>query len=295
MAFRWIGKSADGKTVTLQRLEGCPVQTPPYATLEWIHNNSDIVRMGVVLDVETTGLNQAEDNIIEIGLRQFIFNRNTGEVLTLANSYSSFQDPGRPLSKEISELTGITDEMVAGQNIDWNAVNAMLEQASVVIAHNARFDRPFIDRKSKVSTEKIWACSLKQIDWSLKGFTSSKLELLNIYHGFFTDSHRAINDVDALLYLLSLPEDGSQKPYLAELLNNARRPMTQVIASSAPFESKDHLKGRGYSWDSINRFWAKIIFKDEVAAEMTWLEDCVYCGPFGGITRDIQLVDGFKA
>ncbi|WP_374073343.1 3'-5' exonuclease [Bdellovibrio bacteriovorus] len=294
MAFRWIGKSHDGKTVTLNRLEGCPVQTPPYATPEWAKNNSDIVRVGAVVDVETTGLNQAEDAIIEIGLRQFLFNRNSGEVIALGKSYSSFQDPGRPISAEISELTGITDEMVAGHQIDWNAVNALLDECSVVIAHNARFDRPFIDRKSKVSTERVWACSHKQIDWSTKGFTSSKLELLNIYHGFFTDSHRAINDVDALLYLLSIPEAASNKPYLHELLNNARRPMTQIVASSAPFESKDHLKGRGYSWDNINRFWTKIIFKDEVPAEMSWLEESVYCGPFGGLTRDIALIDGFK-
>ncbi|MGZ3771656.1 MAG: exonuclease domain-containing protein, partial [Bdellovibrio sp.] len=181
MAFRWIGKSADGKTVTLSRLEGCPVQPPSYVTKDWIKNNHDLVRTGAVLDVETTGLNQSEDTIIEIGLRQFIFNRNTGEVLAAGPSYCSFQDPGRPLTPLITEITGITDDMVQGQQIDWSAVNGLLEGASVIIAHNARFDRPFIDKQSKISTDKIWACSVKQIDWSSKGFTSAKLELLNIY------------------------------------------------------------------------------------------------------------------
>ncbi|MGZ3772280.1 MAG: 3'-5' exonuclease [Pseudobdellovibrionaceae bacterium] len=295
MAFRWIGKSTDGKTVVLNRLEGCPVQSPTYATPEWKSYNADALRLGVVLDVETTGLNQSEDSIIEIGLRQFLFNRNSGEILSCGKSYCSFQDPGQPLTAQITELTGITDEMVKGQAIDWNIVNSLLEEASIVIAHNARFDRPFIDKKSKVSTEKIWSCSLKQIDWSAKGFTSSKLELLNIYHGFFTDSHRAINDVDALLYLISHPETVSGKPYLFELLANARRPMTHVIASAAPFDSKEHLKSRGYNWDSVNRFWNKIIFKDETPNEISWLEERVYCGPFAGITRDIALNDGFKS
>lgn len=295
MAFRWIGKAQDGKTVTLKKLEGCPVQTPAYATPAWAEQNKDIVRVGLVVDVETTGLNQNDDAIIEIGVRQFLFNRNTGEILSLGKSYSSFQDPGREISTEITALTGITNDMVAGKNIDWAAVNSLFEESSLVIAHNARFDRPFIDRKSKASTERVWACTFKQVDWSAKGFTSSKLELLNIYHGFFTESHRAINDVDALLYLISLPDETSQKPYLFELLNNARRPMTQVIASSAPFESKDFLKGRGYSWDNTNRFWTKVLFKDELPTEMTWLEESVYCGPFGGLTRDIALTDGFKA
>ncbi|MNK07795.1 DNA polymerase III PolC-type [compost metagenome] len=292
--FRWIGKSQDGNTVTLQRLEGCPVQTPEYAMPEWLAINTDIIRMGAVLDVETTGLNQADDTIIEIAIRQFSFNKSTGEILSIGKSYSSFQDPGRKISEEISSLTGITDEMVAGKNIDWNQVNAILEECQIIIAHNAKFDRPFIDRKSKVSTEKIWGCSYKHIDWYAKGYTSSKLELLNIYHGFFTDSHRAINDVDALLYLLSLPESEANTPYLLELIHNAKRPMAHVIASSSPFESKDHLKSRGYRWDNTNRFWSKVIFQEELKTEITWLEDVVYSGPFAGITREIALTDSFK-
>ncbi len=294
MAFRWIGKSNDGRTVTLRCLSDCKMPSPPYATTTWVKANSDIVRVGAVLDLETTGLSQSEDNIIEIGIRQFLFNKNTGEVLAQTKQYTSFQDPGKPISPEVQELTGITDEMVAGHSIDWSAVDDLLSECQLIIAHNARFDRPFVDRKSKISPEKIWACSMKQIAWSHKGFTSAKLELLNIYHGFFTDSHRALNDVDALLYLLSLDDAKEGKPYLLELITNARRLMTQVVATGAPFDSKDHLKSHGYSWDNVNRFWHKIVFKDDVPEEMKWLEEIVYCGPFGGLTRDIALVDGFK-
>ncbi|QDK45746.1 DNA polymerase III subunit epsilon [Bdellovibrio sp. ZAP7] len=294
MAFRWIGKSHDGNTVTLNKLVECPVKFPEYATDTWLNTNQDIVRKGMVLDVETTGLNQTDDVVIEIGMRQFDFNKNTGEILRLGKSYSAFQDPGRPLSPEIIALTGITDADLEGQKIDWAHVDQLISETCLVIAHNAKFDRPFIDRKSKTSTERIWGCSFKQVDWNSKGFTSPKLELLNIYHGFFTDSHRALNDVDALLYLLSHTAHDTDKTYLHELTNNAKRMMTHVIASSAPFESKEHLKTRGYSWDNTNRFWSKIIFKDDVKNEVTWLEDTVYCGPFNGIQRDIALMDNFK-
>ena len=294
MSFHWIGKSADGKSVTLRHLDHCTFPTPEYATPEWIKQNEDIVRLGAVLDVETTGLSHATDVVIEIGLRQFLFNKNSGEILSLGHQYSAFQDPGRPLSSEIVNLTEITDEMVAGQNIDWDLVNKLLGESCIVIAHNARFDRPFLDKKSKNSNEKIWGCSYKQIDWDSKGFASPKLELLNIYHGFFTDSHRAINDVNALLYLLTHQDHQTGKNYLYEITQNAKRSMTQVIANSAPFESKDQLKSRGYGWDNTHRFWAKVIFKDDVKSEISWLENSVYYGPFAGLTRDIALNDVFK-
>jgi DNA polymerase-3 subunit epsilon len=252
------------------------------------------VQSAVVLDLETTGLTAGEDQIIEIGLRQFRYNSQTGEILSRDMAYSCFQDPGKPLSPETTQLTGITDQMVAGQKIDWVQVDKILASAELIIAHNAKFDRPFTEIKSKVSQEKIWGCSLKQIDWASKGFPTSKLEFLSIFHGFFCDAHRALNDADALLYLLSLPDEKTGRPYLAELSANARRPMTQVIASSSPFSSKDHLKKRGYSWDVTNRVWKKLIFKDELPAEISWLEATVYTGTFGGICRDISLIEGFK-
>lgn len=295
MNFRWLGKSDDGNTVTLQRLNECPLKSPDYYTQDWIQKNSDVIRCGVALDVETTGLQRQSCHIIEIALREFFFNKSNGDVLSLGRSYESFQEPPTQIPDEIIQLTGITPEMVAGKNIDWNTVDTIIGDAHLVIAHNASFDRPFIDRHSKPSVEKVWACSHRQVDWKRHGFSSTKLELLNIYHGFFTDSHRAMNDVDALLYLLSLSGPFDRKSYLSELIENARRPSSQVVASGAPFDSKDFLKQRGYSWDNTNRFWSKVIFKDQVSDEISWLESSVYFGSFRGFTRDFALTDSFKA
>ena len=143
MAFQWIGKSPDGKTVTLKRLESSHFQFPQTPT------PPELIRTGVVLDVETTGLNSELAQIIEIGLRSFTFNKETGHILSLADSYSAFQDPGIPLDPEIVSLTGITDEMLQGQTIDWKRVDQVLSSAQIIIAHNAAFDRPFIEKNQK--------------------------------------------------------------------------------------------------------------------------------------------------
>jgi DNA polymerase-3 subunit epsilon len=240
--FKWIGKSEDAKSVTLRQLDETMFRFPQ---IIMDHVDADLVKTGVVVDVETSGLSPERDQIIEIGIRQFKFHRLTGEVLNLDQTYSAFQDPGIPLSEEIIQLTGITDDMVRGQKIDWNQVNQIFNASQIIIAHNAGFDRPFIDLHSSSSQEKIWGCSFKQVDWTKKGFPSQKLEILSIYHGFFTDAHRALNDADALLYLVSQTDQATQKPYLLELLQNAKKVTIHVVAAGAPFESKDHLRLRG--------------------------------------------------
>jgi DNA polymerase III subunit epsilon len=294
-SFRWLGRSEDGENIVLKRFQS-QFSFPDYATSDWMEKNHDLIRTGVVLDVETTGLSSKKDSIIEIGIRTFQFNRSRGHILKIGEGYSGLQDPGQPLSEFIQRLTGITDEDVRGLKIDWGKVNHLLSEAQLIIAHNAAFDRPFVDQFSEVSRNKVWACSLKQVDWTKNGFHTSKLEFLNIYHGFFTDSHRALADAEALLYLLSLPtpHDG-ETPYFRELLENARRPLIEVKAEHAPFEGKENLKQRGYGWDQAIRCWKKTIFKDSLDDEIAWLEAMAYNGAFKGSTRDIAPLDQFKA
>jgi DNA polymerase-3 subunit epsilon len=295
MAFHWIGKSVDGSTVTLQRLEPSHFRFPEYFNTEWESANSDLIRLGVVIDVETTGLNHTVDQVIEIGLRQFKFNRSTGEVLAMGPSYTSFQDPGQPLSDVVTRITGITDDQVKGQQINWALVDEILASSSIVIAHNAAFDRPFLDRSTTVSSKKIWGCSFQQVDWELKGYPSQKLEILAIYHGFFNEAHRAQSDVDSLVYLLSLQDPTQNSPYLKEILTKAKKTTIHLVASNSPFESKDLLKAREYRWDAQNKSWSKQIDKDELTEELSWLEDSVYHGAFRGRFNEIQPVDRFKS
>lgn len=295
MNFRWIGQNTEKTEVLLKNISQLQIPVAAYATPEWLTQNADLVVTAAVLDLETTGLYYQEEEIIEIGIQLFQYNQKNGDLLKLLEAYESFQEPKKKLRSEISVITGITDEMLIGQKIDWQKVDALLNQADLLIAHNARFDRPFLDQKSKVSPTKIWGCSLKQIDWMKRGYTSSKLELLSIYHGFFTQAHRALKDAQALLYLLAQtdPLDERQN-YLAELIVEAKKPLVHVIALSAPFETKDLLKRRGYSWDNQNKFWSKVIMEAQNSSETKWLEENVYLGPFRGLTRDIQLSETFK-
>jgi DNA polymerase III epsilon subunit-like protein len=108
---------------------------------------------GIILDTETTGLNARKDEIIEMGLIAFTFDV-AGNIGDVTGIYGGLQEPTVSIPPEITRLTGITDEMVVGQTIDMMALEALVEQADLLIAHNAGFDRPFCEAFSHLFTGK---------------------------------------------------------------------------------------------------------------------------------------------
>ena len=98
------------------------------------------------LDVETTGLDRSKDTIIELAVKVVKLERETGLIVTIGNTYESFNDPGEEIDELITQITGITDTMVSGHIIDWDIVEQTLQMADLIVAHNAAFDRSFIDK-----------------------------------------------------------------------------------------------------------------------------------------------------
>ena len=98
----------------------------------------------VVFDIETTGFSAVTDRIIEIGAVKV-------EDGKITDKFSTFVNPKRPIPFRITELTGITDEMV----IDSPDIETILPQFiefigdAVLVAHNASFDVGFIEQNCK--------------------------------------------------------------------------------------------------------------------------------------------------
>ena len=66
-----------------------------------------------------------------------------------------------------------------------------------------KMGRKFIDKY--ITTKNIGACSQNDIIWKERGFFKQGLEMLCIWHGFYYAAHRAMNDVNAMIHLLSYP------------------------------------------------------------------------------------------
>src|SRR5437764_9056983 len=136
--------------------------------------------------------------------------------------------------------------MVAGHRIDDRAVNDLLSPVVLIIAHNADFDRRFLEKRLPAFTTKHWACSRFDIDWKAEGIRSSALEFVAYSLGFFHDGHRAASDCRATIHALAQRLCGTGRFALQALLEQARLPTWRLWARDAAIEKKHALKARRY-------------------------------------------------
>ena len=250
------------------------------------------LRQGLVIDVETTGTDPQNDEIIELALVEFVYD-DAGLIIYCHSGKSWFNEPEKEISPEITELTGITNDMVKGASLPAEVEKAILN-CSLIIAHNAAFDRQFVERYFPSATKWPWACSMSEIDWAKLGAPGKSLQAVSWWHGFFFDGHRADIDCEAVIKLLAEKPALAGEPLFPTLLASARQRTTRVFANNAPFEFKDTLKARGYQWHDGSYGHAKAWFidktQDDAPAEVEWLKTNVSrCVPesktFGATTR----------
>jgi DNA polymerase III subunit epsilon len=242
----------------------------------------------VVLDTETTGLDPSKEKIIELALLKVQVDLDTGLPVGEVTVYDELEDPGIPISKEIERITGITPAMVAGKQLDESRIATLMQGVDLVIAHNAGFDRPFVEARLPLFNQLAWACSFADISWKDQGRSSSKLESLAQALGYFYDAHRAEMDCHALLAVLSAALPVTPSPIAADrltpsstglawLIGKAQHPTYRLQASNAPFDAKDKLKARGYRWNAEQKVWhTRLDSPQALQDECAWLKENAY-------------------
>jgi DNA polymerase-3 subunit epsilon len=203
-----------------------------------------------VIDTETTGLKaELGDRIIDLAIATCEYGRESGRLYRVVDRYESLEDPEAPIPPEITRLTGITDAMVRGQRIDEAGVARVMDRVGLVICHNARFDRAFLEARYPAFADRHFACSLDEVPWDRWNMKSSKLDYLGFRFGLFHEGHRARADVDLLLALLAQTVPEGEESILAVLLASARAPSWRVHAVNLPIANKDYAAARGYRWN----------------------------------------------
>ncbi len=273
-------------TINLAAMADTLSLSPDYRVLRRLVPRSPYVpsvgmdtKTALLLDTETTGLDSSQDEIIELGMVKFDYLPD-GRIVGVRDIFSAFNEPSKPIPAEVTALTNITDDMVAGHRIDEAAVRAFVDDAAITIAHNSGFDRKFAERYWPVFEQKAWACSATEIEWRKHGFAGAQLGYLLNGAGYFHAAHRAVDDCHALLEVLAFELPITGAPALALLLETARKPTVRVWAEQSPFELKDSLKRRGYRWcdgsDGRPKSWYVDVCETAIDQEIAFLRAEIY-------------------
>ena len=148
-------------------------------------------RTFIALDLETTGLDNARDAIIEVGAAKFQDDR-------IIDRYSTLINPGRPIPYEITQLTGITDRDVAGKP-RFDQVASQITRfvgSAPVVGHNVSFDLGFL-RGQGLLTENTGLDTWELLTILLPGRSGYSLSVLAEQFGLgMAGQHRALEDAE---------------------------------------------------------------------------------------------------
>ena len=139
--------------------------------------------VGGFFDVETTGLSSNTEEIVELSLILFVFEQESGKIIGLLDNYTGYNEPSKKIGKSAQKVHGITDKMVKCHKIDTNRIHSMMDIADFFVAHNASFDRGFLQNYLIFPKSKRWYCTMNEIDWRGKGHSSKGLQNLLDDHG----------------------------------------------------------------------------------------------------------------
>ena len=155
----------------------------------------------VVFDLETTGFSPKNDSIIEIGAVKI----KNGVII---DNFSEFVNPRRAIPYKITELTGITEDMVRDAKSIHDVLPRFLEFIgdAVVVAHNASFDCSFIAKNSNdlgLEFSPTVVDTVQVCRFLYPELKSVKLNLVAKYLGIKLESHhRAVDDAKATADIL---------------------------------------------------------------------------------------------
>ena len=209
----------------------------------------------LILDTETTGLDENKDEVIEVGC--ILFNVPSKAVL----SQLSFLLPVS--SNKAEDINGISP-LVSNCKQPWEeSVTLFLklvECSDLIIAHNVEFDRKWFGRGQLPQLNKNWVCSLEDINWSFKKKLKSRPSVTDLALAFGVpvwNLHRALADCYYLSEVFKKCEN------LDNLLLEATQPK-HLYRAIVSYEERSLAKNAGFRWNSpVQGAWTRKLSPNE--------------------------------
>lgn len=236
------------------------------------------MRYALITDTETQGDDPTRHGVIEVATAVFDL-RHRVVVEACSTLLPCDTNEAQAINGIPPEATrqGLPPELDAARRKGiWDGVRAQASRCDLILAHNAEFDRAFVEigadgplmgaaRAREEKRQPIpWVCTCDDIAWPRQHKHGQGLVSLALAHGLGVGSaHRALDDVLLLARLIARAcEMGLD---LERALERALRPKTKVI-SLARFEDKEIVKQHGFRWDPAAKEWWRLMPIEDCAA-----------------------------
>ena len=220
-----------------------------------VNNQNKSIEKILILDTETTGLDENKDEIIELGC--ILFHVTSKSVL----SQVSFLFP--VISNEAEQINGISAE-VSNVKQPWEEGLSfflkLVECSDLIVAHNVEFDKKWFGKGRLPKLEKKWICSLEDINWSFQKNLKNRPSVTDLALSFSIpvwSLHRALSDCFYISEVFKKCEN------LEELLIKATEPRF-LYKALVSYEERSLAKKAGFRWNNpAQGAWAKKLTVEE--------------------------------
>ena len=220
-----------------------------------VNNQKKYIEKILILDTETTGLDENKDEIIEIGC--ILFHVASRSVL----SQVSFLFP--VITNEAEYVNGISAEVtniVQPWEDGLNFFLKLVDCSDLIVAHNVEFDRKWFGIGRLPKLQKKWICSLEDINWSFQKSLKNRPSVTDLALSFqipVWNLHRALSDCFYISEVFKKCEN------LEELLIKATEPR-YLYKALVNYEERSLAKKAGFRWNSpVEGAWSKKLTVEE--------------------------------
>lgn len=171
------------------------------------------------LDTETTGLGE-RDEVVSLGIVLAEVVLPKGHLLREMEAFYSVREPSVPINPGAQAVHGLSAEALKGKAFDLPYIRSLIDQADVLVAHNASFDRRMLERLIPDVAKWPWRCSYRQVGWP-EGLANKKLDTICMhFHIERQQPHNALSDARAMMDCLLMPTGKTvrSRSYLAGCL-----------------------------------------------------------------------------